>query len=347
MKSLKSRDNTDLSDRAFFTKGFAKDELNLNTKVFTEDQRNYFENKIIVKSNQTDHVKTAENRSLNGILSIDYLLKNSKFIETRQTNWLDKVFNAHTLQDILTNLLVNKSYPIILKKYSDDYTTSELARLYFEIAMDYLKQKTFDDHYLHEDIDRLSARFKEHSHNNLKDESYKKQLKNKNGFLTENKESALKNKLSLELKRFNEFLDSDEYTKIGKDVRELRMQEISMRFDIATSKKKKSKNQIIIHRNYKKRIEQLEIKQITIYEQKHKNIDQIEKQLNKKYDHLQTVYCTKNPHVEFIEDMKAKKYPIPKDLIAELDGREDQMAREYGFNLSDSITRPMIEKRLQ
>ena len=210
-------DLRDLGKIAFLSNG----ELDYNITTYSAKQRGYFEENTGV-GNPTDLRNLAKTQSLDSIFRITYLLENSQFLESREEQWFDKVFNAHTLQPILQNLIKDIGKPKILRDYRSDFKTIELARMYFEVSMMYLKYVTKDSKILHDDIERISERYREIAHTALENEAHKRHGNEETKTITEKNEEKLVKNLHNTLKERSRWYSTEEFLSLYKERTNLR-----------------------------------------------------------------------------------------------------------------------------
>jgi len=331
----------DIRKRAFFEKGTKKGELNLDTKYFNENHRKFYEKKIVGNGNQSDFVHNAFDHSIGSLLIIDYLLKNSQYLETRETKWLDGVFNAHTMESILKNMLKETDKSELIKVYRHDFKTTDLARLYFEIAMEFLKKATPDSKILHSDIERIAERFKELSHTGLESETFKEHRNESEKQMTKKHEMKLRKDLQIAQFNFNKFYTTEEFNSLNNEIRRLRWEQGRLEIKLNSGKnskeiKKISQNQLKDNELRLKKIEkELKDKKIELYDK----IQKIKVELLQKHQHVKTFYCRLNPLSQFKYDMQKKGFSIP-----DREDMADYFLQEYGTSFDlDLIVNPHIE----
>ncbi len=169
-----------------------------------------------------------------------------------RTEKLDKIFNAQTMRQLLTELLKDPKYEgkFVLR---DDFKTIELGKMFTEIGLYLLKNSTTNKS-VHENIDKVLDDYKRVSESKMYSETYAEHGNQKERALTKKQENNL-------------------------------LQEKS----IIEEKKRKT--------NADKT-----------------RLDEIEKELGKKYDHFKPYYCEINPLNEFNNDV-IRKYDIEFDEL--------------------------------
>ena len=333
----------DIHKRAFFEKGIKEDELNLDYKFFNEKHRDFYEKKKIGKGNQSDFVHNAFDYSVGSLLIIDYLLKNPQYLETRETKWLDDVFSAHTMESVLKNMLKETDKPEPIRRYRQDFKTTDLARLFFEIGMEFLKESTTDSKFLHTDIERIAERFKELSHTRLESETFREHRNESEKQMTKKHEMKLRKDLQKAQFNFNKFYTTEEFNSLNNEIRRLRWEQGRLEIKLNSDKNSKEimkilQNQLKDNELHLKQFEKkLKDKKIELYDE----IQKIKDELLQKHQHVKTFYCKLNPLPQFKYDMQKKKFPIPE--------KEDMsyyFLREYGTSFDlDSIVNPHIETK--
>ena len=114
---------------------------------------------------------------------------------------LYQIFNAQTLKPFLEKLLDDPENTGSNYKPIQDFRTTELARLYFEIASEYLQNIT-DSEMIQDDLDRVSEHFKNQSKNKLDSETYAEHRSLKNKTLTRKEEIELENELEIKIQEY-------------------------------------------------------------------------------------------------------------------------------------------------
>lgn len=299
--------------------------------TYEVNSRKFFENGSGVV-NPTDTRNMAKSHCLEAVLRLDYLCKHPQHLQSRSEKWFDQVFNAHSMESILLNLLRENDKPEFIRDFRHDFKTVELARMYFEVSMMLLKSNTKESRILHSDIERISERYKEIAKTTLENEAYKQHGNELERAFTIKDEELEKINLEKTREEFSEHFMSKEYRDGHKEAYRLRNkeQEFRYRYIVKNNYKDLSKKQLKIVNGYKTNI-QIQIDQILskLRKKEHvfrEKITAIKNNLNKKYDSHKTHYCKTNFLHEFSKDMQKKGFDIPKDRLKEI---KEENNRDY------------------
>lgn len=226
---------------------------------------------------------------------------------------LYQIFNAQTLKPFLEKLLDDPENTGSNYKSIHDFRTTEIARLYFEVASEYLQNAT-NSEMIKDDLNRVSEHFKIQSGNELKNETYSEHGNLKNKALTRKEETLLENELGCLIQKYYALNKDSNIIKLTNEYRRSTIEYDKLKSKLSHSKI--SKNKITSLQIKLKGIETINKKYyIKLREVEHELVDEINEitlKLERKYNHLTGVYCQKKFLPSFLQHMIENKMTIPE-----------------------------------
>jgi len=264
-------------------------------------------------------------------------------LQSRSEKWVDQVFNAHSMESILLNLLTENDKPEFIRDFRHDFKTIELARMYFEVSMMLLKSITKESHMLHSDIERISERYKEIAKTTLENEAYKQHGNELEKTFTRKDEEVQKANLEKIKEEQSKYYMSKEYDNGHKEIARLeeQVQQFGFQYIVKNNYKDLSQKQLKIVQEYQtsiqKQIKEIRSKLMKKEDMFSEKIKRIKDNLNRKYNSHKTHYCKINFLHEFSKDMQKKGFYIPKDILEKIKEENNRDADEIQPPILSSV----------
>jgi len=221
------------------------------------------------------------------------------------------IFNAQTVKPILDNMLSINEEPNMIKQFTHDFRTTEMARMMFELSTQYLKDLT-NSKMVKDDVQRVSEHFKIQSENKLENETYANHGKSKERILTEKTEQELINEKNELIQKYHSLNDDDEIKKMQNRYEKLSLDQIkqnNLKLKLKKEQRKKIEKQIRRDKNELNEINEC----LTSIEDKYlEKISNIELKLELKFQHLNSFASSLNFLPEFLDYMLKNNFTIPE-----------------------------------
>jgi len=252
---------------------------------------------------------------------------------------LYQIFNAQTLKPFLEKLLDDPENTSSNYKLIHDFRTTEIARLYFEIASEYLQNAT-NSKMVQDDLNRVSEHFKIQSENKLENETYADHGNLKNKALTRKEETSLENELEGLIQKYYTLNNDSSIIKLTNEHRKSTLEYNELKSKLRYSKIPKNKKINLQNKleNFEKTSKKCYKKLVKIENELMDEINEIALKLESKYDHLMGLYCQKKFLPSFLQHMIENKTTIPEPD----DGT--QLIIEPSTNRYDSFSIPFDQR---
>lgn len=244
--------------------------LNLSENPLTPRMKNFLKSENLKGFNKTQYQDDIEGKIDPSLRYLFHILK--KPYNLREEKIYDKL-NAQTLSRIFQNLLIDTQERSDYRHKKYDFRTVELTRLMFHISTEYLMQAQIfnNSKFLDEEIEKVAERFFILSRSVFEKEKY-------SGKVSEKKEKDIQEK-------FKE-LENHEYYILSNERNEL-------------IKKKESSKSCNKQLELKKQINEITKKRQKAEKDLRNEKEELYKELEDQYLHLQGYFCNRNKLSEF------------------------------------------------